>query len=294
MEVSTKVPAKGPQFLEFAIPLIEALRERGGSATTSEVYDAIVEKAKISEAEQLRTLKNGVSSVKNRIAWCKMYLDRGGFVISSKRGVWDLTEKGARSNLSQEDVLALFREIHPQLSKRKGESQGEEESREDAEEPVEQADAPTDYRRDLLATLLGLPPSGFERLCQRLLRESGCQQVEVTGKSGDGGIDGVGILQVNPLVSFKVLFQCKRYTGSVSTSVVRDFRGALQGRADKGIIITTGQFTREARQEAIRDGATPIELVDGEKLIDMFASLELGLVPRQEYDLDEAFFRQFE
>lgn len=293
MESSIKGSAKGPQFLEFAIPLIEALRERGGSATTSEVYDAIVEKAKISEAEQLRTLKNGVSSVKNRIAWCKMYLDRGGFVISSKRGVWDLTEKGASSNLSQEDVLALFREIHPQLSKRKGESP-EAESREDAEEPVEQADAPSDYRRDLLATLLALPPSGFERLCQRLLRESGFQQVEVTGKSGDGGIDGVGILQVNALVSFKVLFQCKRYTGSVSTSVVRDFRGALQGRADKGIILTTGQFTREARQEAIRDGATPIELVDGEKLIDMFAALELGLIPRQDYDLDEAFFRQFE
>ena len=138
-----------------------------------------------------------------------------------------------------------------------------------------------------------LPADGFERLCQRLLRESGFEKVAVTGKSGDGGLDGIGVLQMNPFVSFKVLFQSKRYSGSVSVSQVRDFRGAMMGRADKGIIITTGTFTSDAKKEAVRDGVPPIELVDGEKLLDMFESLELGLKPRIAYDIDDGFFDEF-
>jgi restriction system protein len=141
--------------------------------------------------------------------------------------------------------------------------------------------------------MLSLPPSGFEQFSQRLLREAGFTQVVVTGSSGDGGIDGHGTLQVNPLVSFKVLFQCKRYSKSVVPSQVRDFRGAMAGRADKGIIITTGTFTAEARREASRDGVPPIELIDGEKLVDMMEELELGLKPVKAYEIDEAFFQQF-
>ncbi len=138
-----------------------------------------------------------------------------------------------------------------------------------------------------------MPPAGFERLCQRLLRESGFVQVVVTGRSGDGGIDGHGTLQVNPLVSFKVLFQCKRFKNAVTSGLVRDFRGAMQGRADKGIIITTGVFTADARKEATRDGVPPIELVDGQKVIDMFSELELGLKPVKTYEVDEEFFGEF-
>ena len=144
----------------------------------------------------------------------------------------------------------------------------------------------------MLNTLQGLPPDGFERLCQRLLRESGFEQVKVTGKSGDGGIDGTGILQVNPFVSFDILFQCKRYKGSVSSPQIRDFRGAMLGRADKGIIITTGNFTSDAKTEA-RRVPPPIELVDGEKLVQMFENLELGLKPKKDFDLDYNFFNDF-
>lgn len=138
-----------------------------------------------------------------------------------------------------------------------------------------------------------LPSDGFERLSQRLLRESGFQQVIVTGRSGDGGIDGIGTLHVNPFVSFKVLFQCKRYQGTVTPSQVRDFRGAMMGRADKGIIITTGTFTLEAKKEARRDGVPPIELVDGEALLELFERLELGLIPRKAYDIDRKFFDEY-
>lgn len=149
------------------------------------------------------------------------------------------------------------------------------------------------YRDELLALLQSLPPDGFERFCQHLLRESGFQEVAVTGRSGDGGIDGIGLLQVNPLVSFKVLFQCKRYKGTVVPAQVRDFRGAMMGRADKGIILTTGTFTADARREAIRDGVPPIELVDGEKLLDMLEKLELGLTPVQSFVVNRDFFSDF-
>ena len=150
-----------------------------------------------------------------------------------------------------------------------------------------------DHRGRLLEILRDLPPHGFERVCQRLLRESGFEQVTVTGRSGDGGIDGVGILEVNPFVSFKVLFQCKRYVGSVSSPQIRDFRGAMMGRADKGLIITTGVFTLDAKKEARRDGVPPIELVDGDKLLTMFERHKLGLSPRTAYDVDEAFFEEY-
>ena len=125
------------------------------------------------------------------------------------------------------------------------------------------------------------------------MREAGFQRVVVTGKSGDGGIDGHGILQMNPFLSFKVLFQCKRYRGAVVPSQVRDFRGAMMGRADKGIIITTGSFTTEANKEARRDGVPPIELIDGDKLIEMFELLEIGLKPKKTFDIDENFFEEF-
>ena len=150
-----------------------------------------------------------------------------------------------------------------------------------------------EWQNELLDVLLNMAPDKFERLCQRLLRESGFQQVNVTGKTGDGGIDGNGLLQINPFVSFQVLFQCKRYSGSVSVSQVRDFRGAMMGRADKGIIMTTGTFTSDAKREAVRDGVPPIELVNGEKLLDMFEQLELGLEPVTTYEVDNEFFDEF-
>lgn len=124
------------------------------------------------------------------------------------------------------------------------------------------------------------------------MRESGFQEVTVTGRSGDGGIDGIGILQVNVLVSFKVLFQCKRYSGAVTVAQVRDFRGAMMGRADKGII--PGSFTADSPKEAVRDGVPPIELVDGETLVAMLEKLELGLKPRITYEIDSNFFDAFE
>lgn len=92
-------------------------------------------------------------------------------------------------------------------------------------------------------------PSGFEQICSRLLREAGFENVVVTGRSRDGGIDGYGTLEINPFVSFKVLFQCKRYQGTVSRAQVGDFRNAMIGRAEsssKMAYVTA--FTKRRRQ----------------------------------------------
>ncbi len=284
---------KGPKFLRFCIPIVEVLRELGGSGRPAEVTDLVIESMDISEAEQETTNKNGGSRIRNQVAWARFYMVKADLLSSSQRGVWSLTEKGSNTQMDEDFVLSFFRDTHRIFrEERKARKASQQDVTED-DTDIDSVDTGEDYKSELLAVLQGLPPEGFERICQRLLRESGFQQVAVTGKSGDGGIDGHGILQINPLLSFKVLFQCKRYKGAVAVSAVRDFRGALQGRADKGIILTTGTFTTDAKRESIRDGATPVELVDGDKLVEMFEELNLGLRPKKDYELNQEFFEQY-
>lgn len=281
----------GPEFLRFCIPIVEVLRDLGGSGRPAEVTDLVIDHIKIPEAEQEVTNKNGGSRVRNQIAWARFYMVKAGLLSSSQRGVWELTDKGRASTMDHDFVLTLFRGAQREfLSERKSTPDTGPVITAEVEPGLDAVTETIDYRVELLSTLQALSPEGFERICQRLLRESGFQQVTVTGRSGDGGIVGHGILQINPLVSFKVLFQCKRYRGAVPVSAVRDFRGALQGRADKGIVLTTGTFTTDAKREAIRDGATPIELVDGDKMVEMFEALGLGLRPKKDFGVDRTFF----
>jgi restriction system protein len=282
---------EGAQFLRYFGPLLDALRALGGSGTPEEVVERIAIDLGLSDEAQDDPLPSGESRFRNQVAWARFYLVREGLLDSSRRGVWSLTERGRATRLSLEQAREIRSKWVRFFQEQRQKKASTPES--DIERAEEEADVATDVNGELIELLVKLPPAGFERLSQRLLRESGFTQVVVTGRAGDGGIDGYGTLQVNPLVSFKVLFQCKRYTGSVSPSQVRDFRGAMSGRADKGIIISTGTFTAEARREASRDGAPPIELIDGEKLVGMFKELELGLKPVKTYKIDESFFEEF-
>lgn len=284
---------RGPQFVQFFQPVIDALVELGGSGRPSEVKEEIAEKLRITEDEQSDQNPSGASRFSKNVDWARFYLAKAGYIDSSTRGVWSLTETGRGKKLSSSEALKLFQDIHQVFSNERKKQKGKSSKSEGIFISDEIPDEEDDHRITLIKKLMSLPPDGFERLCQRLLRESGFESVTVTGRSGDGGLDGIGVLQVNAFVSFKVLFQCKRYSGSVSPSQVRDFRGAMQGRADKGIILTTGTFTSEAKKEAVRDGVPPIELVDGEKLLDMFETLELGLKPKKAYEIDEKFFDDF-
>lgn len=286
---------KGPKFVQYFAPIIAALKALGGSARPPEVTDWVAASLGVSDDERSELTSTGIVRFDNAVAWSRFYLVKAAIIDASKRGVWTLTEKGRTMPApSHDEAFAIFKDVQSKLQVAAHESAVESVDS-DHDAPSEEAafSAGPNHRSQVIDALMSLSPAGFEAFSQRLLRESGFMGVTVTGRSGDGGLDGNGILEVNPLVSFKVLFQCKRYSGSVSSGAVRDFRGAMMGRADKGIILTTGSFTSDARKEAVRDGVPPIELVDGEKLVNMLEELELGLKPVRAYQIDQSFFDEF-
>ena len=279
------------EFIKWFGPLLDALRDLGDSGKPKEVSTKIAENLKLTNSVLDETLTSGTNKFQNQVAWARQYLVWEGLVDSSKHGTWKLTEKGKitkLNNIESREIFLKWVEIHTIARKSKTTTDIIQE-----QETTQPEDYDTDNKTDLISVLQGLTPSGFEKLCKELLREHGFENVVVTGGSHDGGIDGYGTLEINPFVSFKVLFQAKRYKGSVSRAQVGDFRNAMIGRAEKGIILTTGTFTTEAIKEANRDGAPKIELVDGAKLILMFEKVELGLVPKTIYEIDFNYFKKF-
>lgn len=272
-------------------PILDALRDLGDSGKPAEVSQRIAEKLKIPDNVLDETLKSGANRFHNQVQWARQYLVWDGYLDSSKRGTWKLTEKGKGAKLTEDEAHKIFLKwVAIFQANRRGESV-EEISKEQEEVAPEAFER--EFSTNLLEVLRSLSPSGFEKVCKELLREHGFENVVVTGKSHDGGIDGYGTLEINPFVSFKVLFQCKRYKGSVSRSEVGDFRNAMIGRAEKGIIMTTGTFSQEAIKEASRDGAPKIELIDGIRLVEMFEKVELGLIPKTVFEVDLAYFEPF-
>lgn len=279
------------EFVQWMGPVLNALRELGGSGKPREVLDLVADRHGLSDASLETTLKSGQSRFYSQVHWARQYLVWEGLLDGSTHGVWSLTPVGLDTSLDNDAAQRLARKwskIHAAAKKKSDDADDDDPAVADVE-----VDSDQDNRFLLLEILKKVTPEGFENLCGRLLRESGFERVSVTRRSKDEGIDGIGVLQVNPFVSFKVLFQCKRYKGSVSRAQVGDFRNAMIGRADKGIIITTGTFTADARREADRDGAPPVELVDGPKLVEMFERVGLGLKPRTVYELDHAFFATY-
>jgi restriction system protein len=269
-----------PTYVEMMLPTLNALQQLGGSGTINEIYEKIVEimNLPVDVLEVIHPNTNQ-SEVEYRLAWSRTYLKQYGALASgSKRGVWLLAIPASDiGQLDAQDVVRFVTDTYRQ--KRSAVSTNNLETDvvgEDADIVSEEVETLT-WQEHLHQTLLQLSPAGFERLAQRLLRESGFIHVEVTGRAGDGGIDGIGIARINGFLSFQVLFQCKRYQGAISPSQIRDFRGAMQGRTDKGLYITTGTFTRDAVKEATRDGAPPIDLIDGKQLVERLKDLGLGV-----------------
>jgi restriction system protein len=285
---------------DFYLPILRLLDALGGSASNEEIEQRLVDEFAFNDADLAEAHeKSGTPIILNRIAWARSYLKLAGFLSNERRGVWLMTESGRSALMEGEAaihsrVATAVREYNARRKEANEASVAEEASPADRSfDPTSSNEAIGDWRDQLLSALKRMEPAAFERLSQRLLRECGFVKVEVTGKSSDGGIDGVGVLRMN-LISFQVLFQCKRYAGAVSSPVVRDFRGAMQGRADKGLIITTGSFTADARREATRDGAPAIDLVDGELLCDLLKDQRLGVSVREvrseEVSVEENFF----
>lgn len=268
-----------PTYDRLMNPLLQAMRELGGSGSTDEIYQRVAENLKLRE-DVLSVLHDPETSnqteVQYRLAWSRTYLKKFGFLETPQRGLWSLTKKAETiSAVDTKEVQRFVRELNRKEKTAKPSVKPGDEIEAESEKP-EEAKAWRYYLHSILTKTLS--PAAFERLIQRVLRESGFIQVEVTGRSGDGGIDGKGIARIHGFMSFHVVFQCKRWQGVVGSADIRDFRGAMVGRADKGLFITTGSFSRDALKEAVRDGAPPIDLIDGDQLAEKLKELKLGVI----------------
>jgi restriction system protein len=292
--------ARLPHYHELLLPTLDAVKELGGSGSINEIVEVVNRREAFTEEQQGVLHKDGPETeIRYRQAWARTYLKGMGLLDNSRRGVWTLTDEGARllsdpaldREAIEQRVLELRASYIAAARERRRSTRGRravptEPNGSDAEEG-----APT-WQEHLLDVLMSMEPDAFERLAQRLLREADFDSVNVTGRSGDGGIDGLGVYRLG-LVSFPVFFQCKRYRGSVGASAVRDFRGAMSGRGDKGLLITTGTFTSDAKREATRDGAPPVDLIDGERLCELLKRYDMGVATEmvEEITVDPAFFR---
>lgn len=279
---------KIPSIKDLLFPTLKAIKESGGSTTKSELKKNVPEIAGISE-EQLEvkypqgSKNEGHSKILHRLGLALTRLKKLEAVSNSERGVWSATSKGIEYLEDENKLIKDYKAL-----RKSGKNRAEQQT-EDQADGIEDDEAADDWKDNLLTTLKNVTPGAFERLMGRILREAGFRNVEVRGKSGDEGIDGVGTYKVS-LVSFPTYFQCKRYTGSVGAGAVRDFRGAMSGRGDRGILITTGTFTPSARSEANKPGAPPIDLIDGDELCDLLAEYEIGVRVEQRTVVDEGFF----
>jgi restriction system protein len=293
-----------PTYIDMLLPTLQALDKLGGSGNTDEVDQTTTDLMRLTR-EQLAVeyppeARQKGPKVVHRLAWARTYLKKFGAVDNSRRGVWTLESLGRKflemdpteASLSLRSADADVRR-QARLQKIASANTVEDDDETLVEGSLTEGDGPpsADWKARTLDRLLALNPDGFERLAQRLLREAGFKNVEVLGRSGDGGLDGVGVYRPS-LVSFPIFFQCKRYRDSVGPSQVRDFRGAMAGRGEKGLLITTGTFTAEAKREATRDGAPPVELIDGSDLCDLLKDYGVGVTVRtvEVVELQDSYF----
>src|SRR5450759_1867728 len=295
-----------PPYHELLWPTLTAVSELGGSGSIGEIAEAVVKRERFTEDQQAVLHNDGPQTkIEYRLAWARSYLKGMGLLTNSKRGVWTLTDEGTAlltdPDLTDADRRQRLRELLGEHVTQTRKVQKSKQQRPPGDGtpgggPTGSAsDETADWKQTLLEAVMAAPPDKFERLAKRLLREAGFISATVTGRSGDGGIDGLGVYRLS-LVSCPVFYQCKRYRGSVSSGAVRDFRGAMAGRGDKGLLITTGSFTAEAKAEATRDGAPPVDLIDGDRLCDLLKEYELGVrtAIRQVEDItvDPSFFAE--
>lgn len=267
-----------PQYVDLLWPALQAAIALGGSASNEELDSAVIEREGLSADVQGVLHGDGPSTeIEYRLAWARTYLKGMGLLTNSRRGVWSVTEKGRE--VGEKEIRPLHAEFSAENRKKNAARKSAEAASRRNDEPdadIAEAENQSDWKDLLLDTVLRMSPAAFERLTQRLLREAGFSSAAVTSRGGDGDIEGLGVYQLS-LLSFPVFFQCKRYSGSVGAGAVRDFRGAMAGRGEKGLLITTGTFTGDARTESKRDGAPPIDLIDGDRLCDLLREHALGV-----------------
>lgn len=255
-----------PTCTELILPTYKALLELGGSGTNNEIYEQIIKDLQLSDeiVDESHLGSENQTELEYQLAWARTYLKNFGVILNSARSVWAIkSDYTAGVELDSREIIEFTKNksIRKQnIFKKKGNKKVN--ASDDAIDENIIGEYPEEikpWRKQLSDVLQNMDPYGFERLAQRVLRECGFVQVEVTKKSGDGGIDGTGKLKINGIFSFNVAFQCKRYKGAVSAGDIRDFRGSLTTDIEKGVFITTGVFTKAAREEASNPGKQQID-----------------------------------
>ena len=288
---------KSPTQLELIEPTFNAIVELGGSATIEEIRDKVIEMLQLSDeiVDEPHTGKaTQQTELEYQLAWARTRLKNFGAITNSSRGVWIITPEFSDKKVSKAEVIE-----HINVTKVKAKTKTTTTTSTSTNQAPFVSDVTVvddlpeelePWKIELAETLHNMNPYAFEKLAMLLLRECGFSQVSVTKKSGDGGIDGTGKLKINGIFSFNVAFQCKRYIGSVTAGDIRDFRGSLTTDIEKGIFITTGTFTRDARKEASNPGKQQIDLIDGEEFINKLIEYRLGVKEKLVYEVDKTFF----
>ena len=286
---------KSPTQIELIEPVFIALRSLGGSANISEIRDKVIEMLQLSDEIVDEPHKGSASQqteLEYQLAWARTRLKAFGAITNSQRGVWMITPKFSDNDTVSKTDVVEFIKSQRLASKNPAEAKALAEDDDPTNDNVEIPEELEPWRTELAETLHSMDPYAFERLSMLLLRECGFSQVSVTKKSGDGGIDGTGKLRINGIFSFNVAFQCKRFVGSISAGDIRDFRGSLTTDIEKGVFITTGTFTKAAREEASNAGKQQIDLIDGEEFINKLIEYRLGVREKTIYEVDKSFFEK--
>ncbi len=292
----------GPNRWGLIVPTLIALKKLGGSGRIDEIRDAIIHELSLTDDVVDFSYGDGSrTKIEYELSWTRTLLKYITYVRNTSRGVWILSKiaQESESEWELEKIRKLIKDYwreRIELKEKKEKESREENELEIDEKTIEEEEVEANWREKLMEIMTALNPYGFEKLAQRVLRESGFINVKVTKKSHDGGLDGKGILRMNKLVSVPIIFECKRYSNPVGVDKIRNFRGAMEGRADRGLFIATSTFTREAIEESKREGAKLIDLIDGEQFIDLLRELKLGINIElvEKITIDEEWFSEFQ
>jgi restriction system protein len=286
-----------PRYDHFIEPLLRHLAAHAEGAAVADVYEALAGGMRLTPDDRAELLPSGTQAVfKNRIGWAHDRLKRSGLSASPRRGFWKLTPEGLafaskHKTISEDDVERLANVDRTLRLKPK------EDALSDASPVVEPAALPPDrsspeerieaalaevrdsVARDLLENIGRSPPEFFEKLVLELLHKMGYgtsrSDLQRTGGSGDGGIDG--IISLDRLGLEKVYIQAKRWKNAVGSPEIQGFMGALQLQgAAKGVFVTTSSFTKDAKLAAAKARGS-IVLVDGERLAALMIDNGVGV-----------------
>ena len=292
---STRQQAGIPPYPELRSITLEAMRGVSLPASNDEINSAVADALNLtSHQRSVLHVNSNQTELAYCVAWARTALRVGGAVQNAGRALWTLTEEGW--SITAETVNQRYEAHLAERAAARRESVDDMDGADSADLPQDLEEL--DWRGELLDRLMNMSPQGFEHLSGALLRAAGFHGVTVTRQSSDGGIDAFAVYRPQGLISFRTTVQCKRWSGGIGSDRVQAFQGASMGKADRGILITTGHFTPAAETQAQAPGAFPVDLVDGDALCELLRENSLGVrtVERKVEDItvDQAYFAQFE